>query len=231
MSQNKTPLTSTWRKLTFRALTVTLKYLIWNKEFSRTRLLHNVLATFTRCRSSCWIMLLFPSILVTLTWYVTRFSWRNQWCIFNYSSPFRFTVSTLYQRRILETSGRRQSTVAVPFWSSSAATHSKLNLKIILWMDSRKTDYLQRKIFCLLSQQPRYSSGDRSRDISRLTMWQYTSEKLQRRLISEKLWFKNDTSNLSCILVRVASELISQNLLISQCETVLHILVLFDTSD
>ena len=122
---------ATWRKLTFRALTVTFKYLIWNKEFSRTRLLHNVLATFTRCRSSFWIMLLFPAILVTLTWYVTRFSWRNQWCIFNYSSPFRFTVSTLYQRRILETSGRRQSTVAVPFWSSSAATHSKLNLKII----------------------------------------------------------------------------------------------------
>ena len=131
MSQNKTPLTSTWRKLTFRALTVTLKYLIWNKEFSRTRLWHNVLATFTRCRSSFWIMLLFPAILVTLTWYVTRFSWRNQWCIFNYSSPFRFTVSTLYQRRILETSGRRQSTVAVPFWSSSAVTHSKLNLEII----------------------------------------------------------------------------------------------------
>ena len=79
-----------------------------------------------------WINLLFPAILVTFTRHVTSCGSHDVIIgSYNSSSPFMFVLSTLYQKRISETSGRRHSPSAGPFWSLSAVTRPKLNLEII----------------------------------------------------------------------------------------------------
>ena len=73
---------------------VASQYLIYKLECSRTRLLHVVLAIFTRFRS------IFESIVSGYfgDFYkardVTRFTWRHHWFTYNFSSPFMFILST-----------------------------------------------------------------------------------------------------------------------------------------
>lgn len=142
---------------------------------------------------------MFPAILVTLTRHVT--SRGSHDVIIGSLLTFRLLSSSFCPRNIKKEFHRHPDNVTrrPPVYSDLCPPWLVRNWtwKLFLWMDSREYDYLQRMIFCLLSQQPRYSSGDTSRDISSRVMWQYTTEKMQRRLISERA-IENITSNLSC---------------------------------